>query len=104
MDNRQVLFNPTRKYRPFLQVAREAGIAVDSCLARAGLTEAEFLDPSTRVPIPRAVGLCRTLVELWGGDEIGLLAAERGTPQDHDLLAYLMKYSATPLAALRQLE
>ena len=78
-------FNPTRKYRPFLQLAREAGVAVEPCLERAGLTESDFLDPHTRVPIPRAVGLCRTLVELWGGDEIGLLAAERGRPEDLDL-------------------
>ncbi|HKU37553.1 MAG TPA: AraC family transcriptional regulator ligand-binding domain-containing protein [Polyangiales bacterium] len=98
-----VLYNPTRKYRPFLQLAREAGADVAGCLARAGLSEAEFLDPITRVPRARAVALCRALVELGCAGEAGLLAAAYAQPGDLDVLGYLMKHSSTPLAAVRQL-
>src|SRR5262245_46887291 len=98
-----VLYNPTRKYRPFLQLAREAGADVARCLTQAGLSEAEFLDPVTRVPRSQAVGLCRTLIEHGCAGEAGLLAAQYCQPGDLDVLGYLMKHSPTPLAAVGQL-
>jgi hypothetical protein len=36
-------------YRPLLQVAKEAALDVAALLAPLGLTEAQLLDPSTRL-------------------------------------------------------
>ena len=64
-------------YRPLLDLAREASVDVDTVLTGVGLTEAQLLDPSTRLlpDLGRALG--QDLIARIGDPEVGLRAAER---------------------------
>jgi AraC-like DNA-binding protein len=89
-------------YRPLLEIAREARVDVDGILARAGLSEATLLDPTTRLAPDRSRQLGGELIARIGDPEVGLRAADRLRLVDTDLLGYLMRHSPHPLAALEQ--
>ena len=86
-------FNPARKYRPYFEVARRAGVDVAQCLELVGLSEPEALDPGTQIPRDRAIGLCAELIQRAGDPEFGLRAAECTNARDTDLF-YLTRYAA----------
>jgi AraC-like DNA-binding protein len=90
-------------YRPFLELAREARVDVAGVLAELGLTEAQVLQPSTRLSPDLGRALGRELVSRMGDPEVGLRAAERIRLLDADLLGYLVRHSPSPLAAIEQI-
>lgn len=98
-----VLFSPTRRYRPYLAALREIGFDVTPSLATLGLTEAQLLDPETRVPRDQAVRWFQSTLEAVNRPDIGLMAAERFEPSDFGVLGYLLRHAEHPLAALRYL-
>lgn len=90
-------------YRPFLELAREAGVDVDGVLGRMGLTEAHVLDPNTRLSPDQGRELARWLVGPMNDPLLGLRAAGRLQVLDADLLGYLLRHSPDPLAGIDQL-
>jgi AraC-like DNA-binding protein len=85
-------------YRPFLEVAREAGVDTDAELARFGIREAELSE--VRLPPLHGRALVLRLAALCGERELGLEAATRAQLTDLDLLGYLARHGEHALAAL----
>jgi AraC-like DNA-binding protein len=72
-------------------------------IARIGFTEAQLLDPNTRVPREGAVGFTNELIALIGDPEVGLRLAERFELRDVDLFGYLVRHCPHPLGAMEEL-
>ncbi len=87
-------------YRPLLELCREANVDIASALRDSELTEAEILDPNTRIPTERARAFGKRLIALVGDPELGLRAAERFRPEDADLVGYLVRHSPNLIEAL----
>jgi len=94
-------------YRPFIDVAREAGVDVDAVLAEHNLTYERLISPDTRLGPDQGRSFGRSLLRALplGMDraELGLRAAERFATRDADLLGYIMHHSEHPLAAAHAL-
>lgn len=99
-----VLYSSTQRYRPVLAALRELGVDVDQVLREAGFSEAELLDPATRVPRERVVALTRQLLPLTSRHDIGVLAAQRFVLPDIGVLGYILRHSEHALGALRRFE
>jgi AraC-like DNA-binding protein len=88
-------------YRPFLEVARDAGVNVEAELARIGIREPELSD--SRLPPAHGRALVVRLAALCGDRELGLEAAQRASLTDLDVLGYLARHAEHTLAALEAL-
>jgi AraC-like DNA-binding protein len=97
-----VYFSPL-KLRPFVDVAREAGVDVEAVLAAQGTSLAEMLHPETRLPRLQCVAIVRALIAPLHDPLIGLRAAERSQLEDIDVLGYLARQCSSALAALEKL-
>lgn len=97
------IHNPTRRNRPFLELAREAGVDVDAHLRRVGRTEQELLAPEARIPREQNLSLLRGILRQCADDTIGLKAAERFDLADIDVLGFLFAHCENALAAMQTL-
>lgn len=88
-------------YRPILQLARDAGVNVDTELARFGILEQELDDRRLAPAYGRALML--RIVALCGTPELGLAAARRAQLKDLDLLGYMASHAEHALAAIEAL-
>lgn len=88
-------------YRPFLEVARDAGVDVTAELARFGIHEDGLSE--ARLAPHQGRALVLRLAAKSGVHELGLTAAARARITDLDLLGYLAKHSEHALAALEML-
>jgi AraC-like DNA-binding protein len=89
-------------YRPFLEIAREAGADVEAELARFGLKESELSE--ARLPPLHGRALVLRLAARCGGSrELGLEAAQRARLTDLDILGYMARHAEHALAALEAL-
>jgi AraC-like DNA-binding protein len=98
-----LIYNPTRRNRPFLQLAREAGVDVDTHLRRFGRTEQELLTPGARIPREQNLALLRALLASCADASIGLRAAERFDLTDLDVLGFLFSHAEHALGAFQML-
>jgi AraC-like DNA-binding protein len=89
-------------YRPFLDLLRESGVDVDAALGLMHLSYAKLVDEGRRLNPDEGRAIGRLLLDRVGPD-IGLRAAERFAPTDLDVMGYIMRHSAHPLAALEAL-
>ncbi len=85
-------------YRPFLQLARDAGVDVEAELARFGIREQDLSE--SRLPPAHGRALVLRIAALCGTAELGLEAARRAQLTDLDLLGYMAKNAEHALAAL----
>lgn len=85
-------------YRPFLQLARAAGLDVDAELARFGVREQELSE--SRLPPAHGRALVLRISARCGIPELGLEAARRAELTDLDLLGYMAKNAEHALAAI----
>lgn len=77
--------------RPGVSFGRKVGIDVDGLLASYNLTEAELLDPNTRVPRHLVIENTNKQANILGDPEIGLRAAEHFKLTNFDIVGYIMK-------------
>jgi len=85
-------------YRPFLEVARDAGVDVAAELARFGLREDTLNE--TRLPTTQGRAFVQRLSTLCGDGALGLLAAQRAQITDLDLVGYLARHAQHTLDAI----
>lgn len=86
-------------YRPFLEIAREAGADVDAELARIGIKASELSEARLNPYHGRALVL-RLAARCGGMREFGLEAAQRARLTDLDILGYMARHAEHALAAL----
>ncbi|MET0340571.1 MAG: AraC family transcriptional regulator [Polyangiales bacterium] len=98
-----VLYSSTQRFRPVFHALREAGVDVEAQLARFGFTEAQLLDPDSRVPRERVVELTGQLIWMSRCPAIGVLAAAHFTLPDLGVLGYLARHAATPREGLEHI-
>jgi AraC-like DNA-binding protein len=97
-----VLFSTTARFRAVFQVLRESGYDVAPMLAAFDLTEAEVLDPRTRVPRDVVVRVSRAIAETVEDPEaIGVRAGAHFKLTDVGLLGYVVRNSPHVLGALQ---
>jgi len=85
-------------YRPFLQLARDAGVDVEAELARFGIREDDLSE--SRLPPAHGRALVLRIAARCGIPELGLEAARRAQVTDLDLLGYMAKNAEHALAAV----
>ncbi|MET0387024.1 MAG: AraC family transcriptional regulator ligand-binding domain-containing protein [Polyangiales bacterium] len=85
-------------YRPFVAVAREAGVDVDAVLRRMGLDEPRLMQ--TRLSPQQGRTFVTRLRRLTGDEEIGLHAAQRAQLKDLDVIGYMARHAGCALEAL----
>jgi AraC-like DNA-binding protein len=85
-------------YRPFLQLARDAGVDVDAELARVGIREEDLCE--SRLPPAHGRSLVLRIAAQCGLQELGLEAARRAQLTDLDLLGYMARNAEHALAAI----
>lgn len=88
-------------FRPLLELCKETRTDVSAILRQAGLTEAQLVDPETRLPTLRSRALAKRIFAALGDPQAGLRAAERFRPEDADLLGYVARHSSSALDALQ---
>jgi AraC-like DNA-binding protein len=81
-------------YRCFLEVARDRGVDVNGLLREAGFSEAQLLDPATRLSPEAGKAFGSALMRATNLPTIGLDAARRFRLGDFEMLGYLMKHAA----------
>jgi len=98
-----VLFSSTQRFRAVLAALRAQGVDVTRVLAEVGVSEAQLLDPQTRVPREITIRLSQALVRATHGEQAsGLLAARYFTLSDLGLLGYITRHSEHALGALQR--
>lgn len=98
-----VLSSATQRFGPVLRALRKSGIDPSPILAESGFSEAQLLDPRTRVPRDLVVRLSRELAVLVPNPEaMGILGATHFQLTDLGLLGYLLRHSEHVLGALRR--
>ncbi|HET8939692.1 MAG TPA: AraC family transcriptional regulator ligand-binding domain-containing protein [Polyangiales bacterium] len=85
-------------YRPFLQLARAAGVDVEAELARFGIREQDLSE--SRLPPAHGRALVLRIAAVCGIPELGLEAAKRAQLTDLDLLGYMARNAEHALAAI----
>ena len=85
-------------YRPFLQLARAAGVDVEAELARFGIREQDLSE--SRLPPAHGRALVLRIAAVCGIPELGLEAARRAQLTDLDLLGYMARNAEHALAAI----
>ncbi len=89
-------------YRPFVELAREAGVDVEAELQRVlGLSSSQLGE--ARLTPAQGQSLVRRLRTATGDPQIGLHAAERMQLTDLDLLGYMAKHASSALDAVAAL-
>jgi AraC-like DNA-binding protein len=88
-------------FRPLLELCRESHTDLGAILRQEGLTDAQLVDPETRLPTLRSRALAQRIFAALGDPQAGLRAAERFRPEDADLLGYVARHSSTALEALQ---
>lgn len=88
---------------PFVDLAQRHGRAdvVEQVRAQLGLSQAEFDDPDTRVPMQLAVDLLEQAVTRDGQRDLGLLAAELVDSEHVGIMEYLARSKGTLGEALK---
>ena len=85
---------------PFLALARTCKLDVSHIAAALGLTEAEMLDPDTRVPAQRLSDLLGQTIASSGLHELGLLAATCTDSSHFGIFEYMARSRPTLREAL----
>jgi AraC-like DNA-binding protein len=88
-------------YRPFLELARDAGVDVEAELARFGIREQDLSE--SRLAPAHGRALVLRIAALCGVPELGLAAARRAQLTDLDLLGYMARNAEHALAAIEAL-
>jgi AraC-like DNA-binding protein len=98
-----VLFSATQRFRPVLRLLQEIGFDPSRILADFNVTEAQLLDPGTRMPRDVVVRLSAALArEVRDPEAIGVRAAAHFKLTDLGLLGYVVRNSEHVLGALQR--
>ncbi len=87
-------------FRPLLAVAREDGLDIEGLLRRAGTSEAELIEPATRLSPARSRSLLQAFLAASRDPTVGLRAAEKFVHSDADLLGFIVREAPSALAIL----
>jgi AraC-like DNA-binding protein len=99
-----VLWSTTQRFGPVLRSLRKSGVDIGALLAEWGLSEAQVLDPSTRLSRDIVVHMTQKLATLVPDPElIGVNAATCFQLTDLGLLGYILRHSEHVLGALQRL-
>ena len=90
-----------QKFRPFLSLAQDRGVALDAVLAEHCLSVDVLSDPDTRLPRLQCIAIIRRLVAEMADPLAGLHAAERFELKDMDLIGYIVEQYPDILSALQ---
>ena len=104
MPKQPLAYNRGPRMRPFLQLAREAGVDIDTELEKAGWSVTELGRADLEVEREESVEIFRLIVRLCNDPLLGLRGAERFDPVDADLLGFLVNQTEHALGAMLALE